>query len=232
LSKGNLFSDTTLRERAKSLVETDPIAFLVRFANADLHQFREGDWLNLLDDLAAFARWTRLSGPMNLRLAAIDEPGPRAHEPTLFIGLQQAIRNLLRRVAESQSVLSRPPVQSGGFDLVKDVAVSVEARRGETPALVFLGGFLNLLFIKAAVVLATEASAGRLRLCPECESLFLRVRKQQYCSRRCVNRANMRTWLKSKRGKASHRASSTRSYDKRKRARTSPNVTVAGRKVK
>lgn len=36
----------------------------------------------------------------------------------------------------------------------------------------------------------------RIRVCPEpkCRQLFVRVRKQVYCSRRCVNRANQREW--------------------------------------
>jgi hypothetical protein len=218
-------------ESSKSSVETDPIAFLVRFANADLEAFREGDWLNLQDDLAAFEHLTPLLGPMKL-VMAIQKHGPlSAYKATVFLGLQKAIHNLLLRVAESTSSDASQLVEAGALDLV-EVALTIDVNPSMGPALVLAGKLLPLLFIKAGLLLATDPAALRLRVCPECESMFLRVRKQRYCGRRCVNRANMRTWLASQEGRKAHRAFSRRSYAKRVRRRLGANVRITGREQK
>jgi hypothetical protein len=231
LSDTILFSDMTQKERAKSSVETDPIAFLVRFANANLKAYREGDWLNLQDDLAAFEHRTPLLGPMKL-LMAIEEHEPLgAYEPTVFLVLQEAIHDLLLRVAESTSPDTDRLVEAGALDLVQ-VALTIDVNRREGPVLMLAGKLMPLLFIKAGLLLATEPAALRLRCCPECESIFLRVRKQRYCCRRCVNRANMRAWLASREGRKAHRASSRRSYAKRVRRRLGANVRISTRERK
>lgn len=47
--------------------------------------------------------------------------------------------------------------------------------------------------------LLREVTTDRLRLCPECEGLFLRVRGQRYCSPRCTDRVNKRAWREQRR---------------------------------
>jgi len=54
--------------------------------------------------------------------------------------------------------------------------------------------------LKLAMVLASPG-ASRVRRCPECRSFYVRVRRQEYCGRRCVNRANMRAWRKTERAR-------------------------------
>ena len=39
----------------------------------------------------------------------------------------------------------------------------------------------------------------KIRRCPECSDLFLKIRKQKYCSRTCVNRVNKRDWREAQR---------------------------------
>lgn len=227
----HLLRDTRRNESRKSSVEADPIAFLVRFANADLEQFREGDWLNLRDDLAALAR-ALLSGPLILTLMPTNEPrrlgAVDSGEYVEWLQLQDNFRRVLRTVAASQSPIDPQGLSSGAIELVT-VGISVAADPTKGPCVELSGEYPTLLFVKAVLLLAAEPAAARLRLCPECESMFLRIRKQQYCGRKCVNKANMRAWLGRQHGKASHRASSRRSYVKRTHARTSANVRIARR---
>jgi predicted RNA-binding Zn ribbon-like protein len=226
-----LFSDMPTIQGRKSSADTDPIAFLVRFANAELEQFREGDWLNLQDDLAAFADRTQLSGALNLTLMPTDEPRKALGPNVFFDGLQDSVRRLLRTVAESQSAIDLQGLSSAAPESV-EVVITLDAESGRAPRIVLSGEYLDLLFVKAVWLLASDPAGSRLRLCPECEAAFLRIRKQLYCSRRCVNRANKRAWLDRGPGKASHRASSRRSYVKRARAHTGPNVKVSQRRRK
>lgn len=223
----------------KSPADADAIAFLVRFINADLDQYREGDWLNLQDDLVSFGR-AELAG---LSFNPTDQPMlSDALVARAFRRLQQDLRELLRPIAESQSAID--PQSRFGRELARHSDMSSESTRplegafftvvvepGDAPRLKVSARSTELTFIKAVLLMlvVTSTAQTRLRLCPECGAVFLRVRKQLYCSRRCVNRANMRAWLSEPNRKASHRASSTRSYAKRVRARTHARVKVGGR---
>jgi endogenous inhibitor of DNA gyrase (YacG/DUF329 family) len=67
------------------------------------------------------------------------------------------------------------------------------------------------------------------RRCPECQTVFYRVRKQQYCSRRCTNRANMRQWRQTEKGKTRESDLNHRRYQSRVKRTGSPKVKVARR---
>src|SRR5262249_15870386 len=60
------------------------------------------------------------------------------------------------------------------------------------------------MFLEALFLLLQE-DTERIRRCPECDKLFYRVRKQQFCSRQCTNRANVRTWRQREEVKAQER---------------------------
>jgi hypothetical protein len=58
---------------------------------------------------------------------------------------------------------------------------------------VISGATKDVAIITLVHMLAREDTSP-VRRCPECKTIFLRVRRQQYCSRACVNRANKRAW--------------------------------------
>ena len=62
----------------------------------------------------------------------------------------------------------------------------------------FAAGSTRDTFLLTLFFLLAREPTDKIRMCPECHALFLRVRKQQYCSRRCVKRVNMRTWRASR----------------------------------
>jgi hypothetical protein len=214
----------------------DPVAFLVRFMNTDLGQLREGDRLNLLDDFGAFVG-AELSG---LAFEPTDE------RPTIdgagVQRLQTELRELIRPIAESQTTVDpqsrfgRIVAEHAGLAgaatsysrPVKSAFVGMTRAPGKGSRLRVSAPHAELVFLKAALLLLVVKTPAqqRLRVCPECGDVFLRVRKQRYCTRRCVNKVNMRAWVARTHGKASHRASSRKSYVKRVRARISPNVKV------
>jgi hypothetical protein len=228
----------------KSSPPEDPIAFLVRFTRLDFEQFREGDWLNLRDDLAAFER----AGPSTLTLSPADKDVAKlrvTRDLNDLRTLQVKLLSVLLPIALRQSATPAPsgkfsdPASAFAFhqglpseSSIAPVRIGIADDPGMAPRLVLRGNYFNLLCAKAALLLIVERgpTAQRLRACPECETtVFIRVRKQRYCSRPCVNKANMRTWLSGPKGQASHRKSSQRSYAKRVRSRTSANVKIGGR---
>jgi hypothetical protein len=234
----------TSNQDRKSSDATDPVAFLVRFANADLGQYREGDWLNLQDDLEAFGR-SELAG---CSFCATDEQMSRAGvDRKAFRSLQNDLREILRPIAVSQSVIDprsrfgkvlaqHSDLSSSSSSYSRDIGqtfLTIDVNAGKTPRLEVSAKYRELIFVKAALLLLVVSSPeqARLRVCPECGAMFLRIRKQVYCGRRCVNRANMREWLGRPRRKAQHQDSSRRSYAKRVRARTNGNVKI-GRRAK
>ena len=89
------------------------------------------------------------------------------------------------------------------------------------------GLFLDLLF----TLLSKAGTVSPVLRCPECENLFYRIRKQKYCSRPCVAKANWRAYMRTDDGKkAKQRADKKRSKQvadekraKKKRA-TRPDV--------
>lgn len=83
-------------------------------------------------------------------------------------------------------------------------------------------------FLTTLLFLLAQQSTNRVSKCPECDRLFLRVRKQLYCSRTCVNRANKRDWRKTQKGKENGRAQARARYEKKIKAKLGPNVQVKG----
>ena len=145
-------SDRAPKDHRNSSVEADPIAFLVRFATADLGQFRKGDWLNLQDDLAAFCWRVPLSGPLSLTLMEIRKPvRPNSLDSLLIRELQHSVWRLLRTVAEAQSATNLLGLTSAIFERA-NIAFAIDASQGRPLAL--CGASQDLLFVKAALLLA------------------------------------------------------------------------------
>jgi hypothetical protein len=84
--------------------------------------------------------------------------------------------------------------------------------------------FLSILHTTLAGVATAVASRRRrprvlvtnqIRRCPECEKIFLKVRKQGYCSRTCVNKANKRAWRERQEQKTATRRRPGRKRDQK-----------------
>ena len=232
--------DMEKKNGQKSSAGSDPVEFLVRFVNTGLEAISAKDRLKLCGDLKGFSR----SGLTGL------EPRPDSEflgEVTDLRQLQAVFYSLLQPIAERQSkkvtavIPSRPddPETIRAFHAkcssesigAGDVRVGFAEGPDEESRLILSGSYSHVLYVQAALLLLIvhHPTRSRLRSCPECRAVFLRIRKQRYCSRRCVNRANMRAWLRVQAGKKSHQASSRRSYARRVHADTSQNVRIGSR---
>ena len=187
-----------------------PLKFAVKFATMDLDEARPGDWLNLRDDLANFvgAAAAVEVRPGN-RIATIEG---EAEDQTIR-DLQTTTLQLLEYLADRKTIGVYPahiPLPS-----IQKTVIYVA---GGTGGGVFFDvrGTLPDLFLDALMNdLAQPGSLMPVLRCPECGRLFYRNRKQKYCDRPCVAKANWRDYMKTPEGKKTK----SRSDKKRREAR-------------
>ena len=180
------------------------LRFALEFSQMDLDVLREGDWLNLRDDLRAFV-WlgagehTRddLAGVVTVPLA---KPLPQDMTEPDFRALQREAWSFFGGVVTIQGPLQVCYLQEGS--------------RG---VLHFMGSAPDMFLIRLAYLL-DQQTTDRILKCPECEKRFLKIRKQKYCSRACVNRANKRSWRERKQVQDKKPQSKSRRAKKTKQA--------------
>lgn len=150
----------------------DRIRWAVEFAQLDLPALRAGDRLNLQEDLSEF-----LVGD---QIGEVPE--------SVLRELQLEVCRLFDAVILSKSsstecfrIESHCYFQAVGDELVVRSTGALRDR------------VLTLL----VAALVTEPS-DRVRRCLECGRLFVRVRRQTHCSRRCINRWTSRLYYRKK----------------------------------
>jgi uncharacterized C2H2 Zn-finger protein len=170
------------------------IAFLLKLSALDLRHMRAGDWLNLRDDLADFLGI-----------------GPRSHEGLYMGGRQIAspttppfpkdmTEDALRALQAELIALLGALV--GGRDTTQSVFPTFEigATRyalvgsPNTGPLVSVTGATRDIVLLTAIQLLVREDTAKVARCPECGRIFHRIRRQRYCERACVNKANKREW--------------------------------------
>jgi hypothetical protein len=154
----------------------------VELASFDPDTAREGDWLNYQASLDGLVRrghqalfGARLH-PSNSPVVNVDKGKIRK--------TSSVIRQVVRQFA------------AGGFVEPVTVTVGIAALGGAKPMLAVLAEHErqhDVAILLTAMYLA-NAQRPPIAVCPEDERLFVKVRRQQYCSRRCVNKANIRAY--------------------------------------
>ena len=186
-----------MRPRA-SWTPQDRLKFAVRFAEADLTLYSDGDWLKLREDFDCYfkpgydpeAYPAPPFDPVNfgecIPYLTGDEPAdvPRSW----FVDLQREVRALLRLIA------GEPRARGLSAWSITPLFISLwkaPVGRDEVGWMLMISGAGRDLFIEILFQLLAREPAHQIRLCPrpECGRMFYRVRRQQYCSRRCVNKA-------------------------------------------
>jgi hypothetical protein len=166
------------------------LEFLVTFARADVE--RPGDRLNQRDDVATFLeREDAEPGGVQLTIGG----GPIRDQ------LSDAALDDMRswttyQLLESVGNRTRPFVKSGGYATkVTSVSLSPVALKlgispfredSPQPQLVVKGSLIDVFRWKVLDVLRAT-SHERLRVCPECDKLFVRTGRSERCSRKCTN---------------------------------------------
>ena len=186
--------------RGKMTTAADRLHFAVAFAEANLDHHRESDWMRLREDLEGFL-YGSAGQPMpafgGLTIQAMAPPFPAEYPKDRFRELQAEVRGLLYGIAPSPGV----DVNGGpGFTLSQTwnpVRIGQHVMLAASSSV--RDGFLFLL-----VLLLAQHGLQNVRRCAaqDCGRLFWRTRRDQlYDSRTCVNRVNMRAWVRKQRKK-------------------------------
>jgi hypothetical protein len=178
-------------EAADDLVMETPeerLKFVVKFAGMDLDHLRDGDWLNLREDLQTF---------VSVDQFIIEGPSPHEYTVDEIRALQQELQQVLGDLVAKREPSGNhwPLTQYTKLIDLKDLALGVtpldplgmpghNMLRAQAPA-------RNVFFLHLFLLLCQQPT-GRILRCPECGTIFFRVKGQRYCTRRCVNRVNQR----------------------------------------
>jgi hypothetical protein len=222
----------------------DRLPFAIRFANLDLEGLRRGDWFNLFDDVTDFVgfRTGRTLEEARRQARGVGvSPWPvsgnfsaKINQGTIQI-LQADVRQLLNGLMDLHEELDatqrgqRPEREAP--PQVPEIHVRYWLywqRDQDEDAALFHDGSLRDLFLSTLVFLLAR-DVAHVRRCPECQTIFYRVRKQQYCTRTCTNRANMRDWRQTAKSKELESDLNHGRYKARVRRETGPNAKVARR---
>jgi hypothetical protein len=176
----------------------DLLQFAVRFTQTNLDRLRAGDWLNLKEDLGHFLL-PPLEGDGDFRrMQAFPHEHPKALSAEDIRALQRDLTEVLVYVAdlaEHWSDPTREPVPCLlGFrprlSLIPGLAV-VPGRAAAHITPFFIGPSQDAILMQVIWAL-TQAPLDTVRRCPECGTIFYRVRHQRFCSATCRNRVNTR----------------------------------------
>jgi len=184
--------------------DRDRIDFAVKFAQADLANLREGDWLNLREDILAFVTNPSARGvvmmPTENDLSREDFKSWQKDVYAIFAGLA-AHRGIGDRGTRAEQVKTQVKTFSiPTFPVNTKMGVSPF---GNSALVMFSGPVRDLFLYRLSLLLDQDPS--RIFRCksPDCDRIFFRIRKQKYCSPRCQTREFMRTWRKDNEGNES-----------------------------
>jgi hypothetical protein len=178
------------------------LQFVIRFAQMDLESLRAGDWLNLREDCMAFLGIEVQGGMIGIQLPRdsggiiglpLNSPFPTELSVEDFKGLQSDTRRIL------DEWVGPDKGEQGTYEgIVIQARHTVTRTRRDvgSPWISWLQvvGATRDIFCLVLFHLLRQESMDAVRRCSECRTIFYRVGKQQYCSRTCSNRANVRTW--------------------------------------
>jgi hypothetical protein len=197
------------------------LAFAVGFAQMDLSRLRPGDWLNLREDVTAFLGLTPESMTPLASLGGISvgvyPPYPQELTEEQFEFLRIRTYDLLVSKMENIAMaqVGEPPTENDSVPFPGgNIMFMVRPYAPEWRAVPEFRGLTSDMFLLILTLLLGQQPPDRIRRCPECQKLFLRIRKQGYCGRTCVNRVNKRTWREAQEMKAQQRPARKRTTKK------------------
>jgi hypothetical protein len=205
------------------------LQFIVRFAQMQLDALRPGDWLNIRDDFHAFWRQRETAAePGGIMAQPLQHPSPQEYTEADFRALQTEVYGILNGF-----VCER---ESPGFSLQ---LAEIHAQFGilNVGARDIPGGWTLLqalghtrdMFLLIFFFLLSRQPTDRILRCPECHTIFCRIRKQKYCTRACSNRATVRQWRQSATVKQAEAERAHQRYVKKKRPAIGPHTQVTRR---
>jgi hypothetical protein len=179
--------------------DKDPYRLLVKLAEFTPLTASPGDWLNFQASLAELAQL--VGQTTSLAIVNIGNPIERQELEATLRPIHTHLRRLVRQHSRGPITAADTGNAEGTPVSITDVRITAlplddttVALLGRRPPRFIVGGRLRDVAIFATVLLLTQGeSRAPIAMCPEDGRLFVRSRRQRYCSRRCVTRVNART---------------------------------------
>ncbi len=187
----------------------EQLEFAVRLAQTKLSDLRPGDMLNLREDLDSF--FTRkgedMRGPIGEVLQPIGEPQAEQYSVADFEALQKEVNAILNGLVTSRDSPSPRPVAGMAVSPgivgvprheIKASLIAASFHGINNRAILMANGSVRDMFLLRLFLLLGQEPFDRILRCkaPDCDRIFYRRRKQEFCSTKCTNRAYMKTYRK------------------------------------
>ena len=184
------------RRSARMQSDADRLRFAVRFATESLRTQRALSRVRreLADFLGVTRQGTEPPGGFGIRVVALGGSNPCQEIPkNEVLQLQREARWFLQGAVEShggEPVSSRPvSLRHVSVDVVGDQTGRRIPR---------VGGAVRTVFFLALILLLAGGQGRSVLRCPECGTIFYRVRRQKYCNPTCTDRAGWRRYPEEK----------------------------------
>ena len=202
-------------------MDLESLQFIVRFSEMKLDELDARGWLNLRNEIAVFGLDTfqridqKLSGP-----GGFDRRTRLPHEETkaAIESVQKDVHKVMYALVEvrelfqgKQQEITLPPIK-----LSPDCSFHLSPFTSPDHNILHMLGPERDVFLFSLLSMLPNLPRDILQRCPECPKIFVRVRKQRYCSRQCVNRVNARKWRNTAEGKRKNRERAAEGYQKRR----------------
>ena len=183
----------------------DRVQFALRFAQMNLDTLSPGRALTLREDLEDFLcvrpgkqHTVNPGGMVVAGLSTLTPPLPQDYSEDAMRQLQQETLAIFSSVVDSRTLFVNNfthDVSQGWVNITGQFSLSsFPDLRKKSSSHLMIKGPTRDVFLMTLLVLLNHEPTDRILRCPECHTIFYRVRKQQYCSRPCTNRANVRQW--------------------------------------
>jgi hypothetical protein len=212
------------------------LQFVICFAQKELESLRAGDWLNLREDCLVFLG-IKVQGAMRGIQLPQDSGGIIAMPLNSPFPMEFSVEDFKALQADTLRILDEwagpAPGEQGRLSPHDIQALyTVTRTRSRTSdswvSWLQVQGTTRDLFLLILFHLLGQESMDYVRRCPECRMIFCRIGKQQYHSKTCANRANVRKWRQTKEGKSQEQERAHKRYVK-KTKQASPGAKVVRR---
>lgn len=167
--------------------DADRVRFAVRFASEPLSTL---GLKRVRHELAAFLGLTREGaappGGFGVQVSTVRPPYPWQYSRGRLVQLQRDAYHLLADAVEGRGL--HATTISDSQELSAGVIGPARTRR------LRIGGSVRAAFLLTLAFLIAGKGAVPVLKCPECGRLFVRVRRQKYCSSTCTDRAVWRNY--------------------------------------
>jgi hypothetical protein len=198
------------------------VQFALQFAQMNLDTLSRGQGLTLREDLEDFLRCRPgkqyrcdpgdvIAAP----LAMLTPPLPQEYPKDALRQLQQETHAIFSRLVDSRNAWAKD-ISQGWVSISGEYYLNSFPDVGKRSSNhLLMKGTTRDVFLKILIDLLKYEPTDRILRCPECRTIFYRIRKQQYCSRRCTNRANVRQWRQDEAVKEREQAQAHARYAKK-----------------